>query len=294
MSAPSSPGSEESSSAWSGPVASGPSGSASSTPGPAASSPATGPASQSTRTPRRSRSPRSSAQTSSAGASPVRTSAKPAPAPASRERARGSGSRTSKPFARFDPATSSWRTSQFSLSGALTSYSGDWPRAGTMRNGTVSPRAPLAPLTDATGYSSWPTPTTADAFTDKLRSSQQTEGSRHLVNLAQAVQMWPTPMASDALRGSRTYARGNPTLLGVVKLLPTPKASDGRRNGCRSEQERDSPDLPAIVGGRLNPTWVEWLMGFPLGWTDLEGSGTPSFPTSPSGSASESSKGSVS
>ena len=23
--------------------------------------------------------------------------------------------------------------------------------------------------------------------------------------------------------------------------------------------------------GRLNPTWVEWLMGFPPGWTDLEG-----------------------
>jgi hypothetical protein len=25
-----------------------------------------------------------------------------------------------------------------------------------------------------------------------------------------------------------------------------------------------------IVGGQLNPTWVEWLMGFPLGWTDCE------------------------
>ena len=23
-------------------------------------------------------------------------------------------------------------------------------------------------------------------------------------------------------------------------------------------------------GGKLNPTWVEWLMGFPLAWTDLE------------------------
>ena len=23
-------------------------------------------------------------------------------------------------------------------------------------------------------------------------------------------------------------------------------------------------------GGRLNPTWVEWLMGWPLGWTDLK------------------------
>jgi hypothetical protein len=24
------------------------------------------------------------------------------------------------------------------------------------------------------------------------------------------------------------------------------------------------------VGGRLSPTWVEWLMGWPLGWTDLK------------------------
>jgi len=27
--------------------------------------------------------------------------------------------------------------------------------------------------------------------------------------------------------------------------------------------------------GALNPTWVEWLMGFPLGWTDLKPSETP-------------------
>jgi hypothetical protein len=27
----------------------------------------------------------------------------------------------------------------------------------------------------------------------------------------------------------------------------------------------------------LNPTWVEWLMGFPLGWTDCEHLATPSF-----------------
>jgi hypothetical protein len=30
-------------------------------------------------------------------------------------------------------------------------------------------------------------------------------------------------------------------------------------------------------GGQLNPAWVEWLMGFPLGWTDCEHLGTPSF-----------------
>ena len=26
----------------------------------------------------------------------------------------------------------------------------------------------------------------------------------------------------------------------------------------------------ASEGGPLNPTWVEWLMGWPLGWTDLK------------------------
>jgi hypothetical protein len=36
-----------------------------------------------------------------------------------------------------------------------------------------------------------------------------------------------------------------------------------------------SPNLPEMVaesanGGRLNPTWVEWLMGWPLGATDLK------------------------
>jgi hypothetical protein len=25
-----------------------------------------------------------------------------------------------------------------------------------------------------------------------------------------------------------------------------------------------------VVPGSLNPTWVEWLMGFPLGWTVCE------------------------
>ncbi len=28
-------------------------------------------------------------------------------------------------------------------------------------------------------------------------------------------------------------------------------------------------------GGMLNPEWVEWLMGFPIGWTELEHSETP-------------------
>ena len=29
--------------------------------------------------------------------------------------------------------------------------------------------------------------------------------------------------------------------------------------------------------GQLNPTWVEWLMGWPLGWTDCDVSATAKF-----------------
>lgn len=30
--------------------------------------------------------------------------------------------------------------------------------------------------------------------------------------------------------------------------------------------------------GRLNPEWVEWLMGWPTGWTELRPLGTDKFP----------------
>jgi len=48
------------------------------------------------------------------------------------------------------------------------------------------------------------------------------------------------------------------------------------------------------VSGVLNPEWVEWLMGFPAGWTDCGDSVTPSSPRSPStsdGSSSHTTKG---
>jgi hypothetical protein len=41
-------------------------------------------------------------------------------------------------------------------------------------------------------------------------------------------------------------------------------------SGSPSEYKRNEIPLAAQVGGTLNPTWVEWLMGWPLGWTDLK------------------------
>ncbi len=34
---------------------------------------------------------------------------------------------------------------------------------------------------------------------------------------------------------------------------------------------RNARPLSETAGGMLNPTWVEWLMDWPLGWTDPDG-----------------------
>jgi len=63
--------------------------------------------------------------------------------------------------------------------------------------------------------------------------------------------IYPTPMSSDGIRISKTYGAGNLTLYAAVI------------------KEQKSHQLNALVGGKLNPQWVEWLMGWPIGWTDL-------------------------
>ena len=60
-------------------------------------------------------------------------------------------------------------------------------------------------------------------------------------------------------------------------LLPTPAARDWKDNGTSpAELNRNSVTLATIAGGYLNPTWVEWLMGFPTDHTALNASETPS------------------
>lgn len=62
--------------------------------------------------------------------------------------------------------------------------------------------------------------------------------------------IWPTPVASMA-KGS------------------SPKALT-RRSGANRSKDRLDHAVMAQHGGHLNPTWVEWLMGWPIGWTDLK------------------------
>jgi hypothetical protein len=67
-------------------------------------------------------------------------------------------------------------------------------------------------------------------------------------------QTWPTPDANCGMRGTQPNW--------------TPKRKSGHQAQYSINQAvRDSEQG---IGGKLNPMWVEWLMGWPLAWTDLK------------------------
>jgi hypothetical protein len=115
------------------------------------------------------------------------------------------------------------------------------------------------------------------------------DGRKKTTSLQDQVKMWPTPDASVTTGGAADEAtrRAQGHSVGLhdavrSRMWPTPKGRDGRWGGSESEANRHTPDLNyqaresvGMTGGQLNPTWVEWLQGFPLGWTDLELLGTP-------------------
>jgi hypothetical protein len=102
--------------------------------------------------------------------------------------------------------------------------------------------------------------------------------------LATAVKNWPTPTASLGTKGGRVTprkSREGGTLIEAVssRTFATPTARDWRSGkASKATMERNSRPLSEQIGGLLNPTWVEWLMGWPIGWTDLKPSATDKCP----------------
>lgn len=95
-------------------------------------------------------------------------------------------------------------------------------------------------------------------------------------------ELWPT--ANDGRNATRKS--GDFQSLTRSVMLPTPTCQDANNNGSTSQQNRNAPPLNAVVTNhdpamRLNPEWVEELMGWPIGWTEAPqdsgpGSGKPS------------------
>ncbi len=52
--------------------------------------------------------------------------------------------------------------------------------------------------------------------------------------------------------------------------LPTPTAHNSKEGAYPAEFTRNTPTLAAQIGGKINPDWNEWRMGWPIKWTDLK------------------------
>ena len=155
-----------------------------------------------------------------------------------------------KPLANYDPDTQSWKMYGDTYLWGESPLLETLPVSGITQNGELYLQLVWVPLTGVIESLSWPTPRNCTAMAATI-TPETAHNPKRFPNLETVVgrRQWPTPVASDAY----THAL---------------------KSSQQKEGSMHSVNLPSAVGGQLNPTWVEWLMGFPLGWTDLEDSET--------------------
>lgn len=169
----------------------------------------------------------------------VKTSAQQAVVMELPEKNRGCGLNLHASFAILDRTQSLWKIPQDSLLGDCTLFLATWPQWGLMQDGVC-----------------WRLP----------KSARITSGN--------VSGLLPTPTATNAKQGVNSMAGG--ASHGVALLpkaavsWPTPTAQDAKNNGGASQHTHNTKPLNAEVGGALNPDWVCWLMGWPIGWVNLE------------------------
>ena len=147
-----------------------------------------------------------------------------------------------------------------------------WPAAGLMLDGRCYPQETLGPTTDVAGSGLLPTPVASDAT-----RGGNTRFSRGNPSLTLALRQLPTPTVKGNYNRASYSGKSGDGLVTALKMLPTPLARDYRSGKGKSSRQRKSPDLPTVLmdetggnDGLLNPPFVEWMMGWPIGWTASE------------------------
>ena len=181
----------------------------------------------------------------------------------------------SESLARYDRDSHSWRTYQLCLlPGTLDESLETYPKSGMIVDGLLYQLPTLEHLTCGKGSGSWPTPASAD----QRSGCQEPDGRRglNLITRIRGAAKHRTPTTTN--RGQ--YDGGTSTR----QTYPTPGAADHRDRGGPKDaaiQRRKaigkSIELTMTVDGSLNPSWVEWLMGYPIGATVLKGLAMPGF-----------------
>lgn len=231
--------------------------------------------------------------TSSAEDSPAKTFLVQERVRESMENEADCGPNLQESLARYDPATHLWRTRQCSLFEGLEECLETFPKAGTMRNGSLWERTTAEPRTDESACGYWRTPDVGaggeisdEKAADYAAGKPRKSGSAIQIRLCDQVRhrkLWPTPTRCGNYNRKGLSKNSGDGLATAVKTWTIPKCQDSRA----ALIDRHKSNLGEVVHGgietlptktaRLNPNWVEWLMGWPIGWTDLKPLGMDKF-----------------
>ena len=169
-------------------------------------------------------------------------------------------------LARLDPSTSLWRTAQCSLLEDLELSLQTFPRWGSMQNGALYQLPILVQTINVKEFGSEPN---NETFFHTPTTGGLDGGSNSRKALKKRMGMWPTPTVG-CVEGGEQSNRVEKTLGGgyILRKLNKPNMTYGAKLSDAVLFEEKQKQI--INGGKLNPNWTEWLMGWPIGWTDLK------------------------
>lgn len=202
-------------------------------------------------------------------------------------------------FAQYDPATSSWRTSQASFLEGLNTYSQTWPRSGSLHSGTVSARPTwvLRTAVNVSSSSEWRTPAAQEPGWVNLETVDGDGNPRPVGNhrvydkatgrllqqgLTQQAERWPTPQAHDA-QGPKTpeqitvmraktgagVKNLNEEAVAWASAWPTPRASDNENRTTRAAPSHGNTHGRVLAGEA-----ADWSNSHPHPTTSPDGTPT--------------------
>lgn len=213
-------------------------------------------------------------------ASHVRTSAQRETATASTASGPGSGAKWPASSVRYDLVTSSWKTAHCLWDEDLPWSSVTLPTWGMTRSGSVSQHPTAERPISGIGAGLWPTPLASDG----AKGGPNQRGGKGDLRLPSAVHQRPTPTVCGNYNRSGASAKSGDGLATVVVKRTWPTATATAYKGWSPNHNRTDTDdrldysveRESFQPGqqtppmRLNPEWVEWLMGWPIGHTGLK------------------------
>lgn len=174
---------------------------------------------------------------------------------------------------RSDPAQSYWRTSQLCFLEGWQRFSQSWPRSGLMQSGIAYQLPQSEHPINATEFLSSPGEDRC-----KQRPTEQKTGGYAKVATPGFFQGVDATTASGIAKTAEsthihsTTAETMGAYIAGQTTFPTPSANEdaaGTPNGKMQKMLGNDPRVRNTGDGVLNPEWVEWLMGFGIGYTDL-------------------------